>query len=112
MRRQSLKFGYLQTNNPQQFWKEINKLGPRRQQKIPMEVVLSNDTIESRKEFVLKKWEQDLADLFSGNHIPSIFDDIIFKEACDLKVGVGEKYEPRRLFIKCILELSYYFGGS
>lgn len=49
-----------------------------------MEVVLSNDTLETRKQFVLKKWEQDFADLFSGNHIPSNFDDI-FREACDLK---------------------------
>ena len=65
-RGQSLRFDYLQTNNPQQFWKELNKLGPRRLQKIPMEVVLSNNTLETRKELLPKKWEQDFADLFSG----------------------------------------------
>ncbi len=46
-RGQSLKFDYLKNNNPQQFWKEIHKLGPRRQQNIPMEVVLSDGTVEN-----------------------------------------------------------------
>lgn len=28
----------IQTRNPQQFWSQINKLGPKRHKKIPMEV--------------------------------------------------------------------------
>lgn len=50
-----------------------------------MEVVLSTNSLEIRKEFVLKKWEQDFADLFSGNHIPANFDDNFLREACELK---------------------------
>ena len=82
---QSLRFDYLQINNPQQFWKEINKLGPKRVQIIPTEVIINDDLVETRKEFVLKKWEQDFADLFSGNQISSNFDDDFLREACVLK---------------------------
>lgn len=55
LRGQSLRLEFLQTSNPQKFWREINKLGPLRLQKIPMEVLLSDDTVEKRKEFVLRK---------------------------------------------------------
>uniref|UniRef100_A0A3Q3E968 Reverse transcriptase domain-containing protein n=1 Tax=Labrus bergylta TaxID=56723 RepID=A0A3Q3E968_9LABR len=98
-RGQSLRLDYLQTNNPQQFWREINKLGPRRIQKIPVEVVLSNDVLECRKEFVIKKWKTDFADLFSGSNIPPIFEDAFLEYACKLKDDLernmgGENYSP------------------
>lgn len=49
-RGQALKLEHLQTSNPQQFWKEINKLGPYRIKTIPMEVVMENGAVELRKE--------------------------------------------------------------
>lgn len=38
-RGQLLHFERVQTSNPQSFWREINKLGPIRTKKIPMEVL-------------------------------------------------------------------------
>lgn len=85
MRGQALRLDHLQSNNPQQFWLEINKLGPPRIKKIPMEIILDNGETENKKEVVLGRWEKGFGDLFSGSHIPPGFDDTFLKEACAIK---------------------------
>lgn len=60
-----------------------------------MEAVLSNNTLETRKEFVLKKWEQDFADLFSGNHIPANFDE----EKDDLERRINQYGYSSNIFL-------------
>ena len=83
----SLQIDYLQTHNPQQFWREINKLGPRKSNEIPMEVRLENGECSSELEVVLKKWGEDFANLYSG--CSSSFDEAFLKEIVELK-GVME----------------------
>ena len=74
-RGQAMHLEQLQSNNPQKFWSEINRLGPKKVQKIPMEVRLPNGDLENRTEKVLKVWESEFANLYSGQCIPPIFDE-------------------------------------
>ena len=50
-----------------------------------MEIILDNDDSENKKEAVFEKWEKDVADLFSGNHIPPGFNDICARK-CKLEM--------------------------
>lgn len=73
-RRQALKLDQLQTNNPNQFWKEINNMGPKKPKKIQVEVVLDNGDGETKN--VLGKWEKDNGNIFAGNHSSYGLDDM------------------------------------
>ena len=79
----SLQIDYLQTHNPQQFWREINKLGPRKAKDIPMEIRLENGECSSDLDVVLKKWGEDFANLYSG--CSHTFDEAFLKEIVELK---------------------------
>ena len=76
-RGQALQLDRLQSNNPQQFWKEINKLGSKKLKKIPVEILLDNGDTENKKELVLEIWKTDFANTFSGHLIPPGFDDLL-----------------------------------
>lgn len=54
---QALKLDQLQSNKPQQCWKERNELGPKRIKTIPMESVRCNGENEC---FFLKKNKQEV----------------------------------------------------
>ena len=82
-RGQSLHIDYLQTHNPQKFWNEINRLGPRKSGGVPMEVKLVNGECSSVLSVILQKWEEDFAGLFSG--CKSSFDDDFLKEITIIK---------------------------
>ncbi len=41
-RGQAIQLERLQTGNPQQFWREINNLGPKKSMSIPMEILMKN----------------------------------------------------------------------
>lgn len=70
----ALHVEHLQIKNPQLFWREINKLGPRKDSKIPMEMMLENGDLEHKVDVVLNKWENDFEALLSGNNNPGGFD--------------------------------------
>lgn len=75
-------------NNRQQFWNEINKMGPKKRfMKIPMEIILENGELEHKMNCVLQNWENDFANLFSVSNIPSMFDDFL-NYPCILKNGL------------------------
>lgn len=40
--------------------------------KIPMEITLENGELEHKKNGILDNWENDFANLFSGNNITSV----------------------------------------
>ena len=54
----------------------MNKLGPKKLKKIPMEILLDNGDTENKKELVLEKWKTDFANTLSGHLIPPGFDDL------------------------------------
>lgn len=55
-------------------WSGINKLSPKKAQKIPMEIVLENGELLYQTDLILGKWERDFSLLFSGVNSPSRFD--------------------------------------
>ena len=62
---QSNKFDTIQSTNPKLFWNELNKLGPKRKAKIPLEVYNNvNETVTDVYE-VLEKWKVDFQSLYS-----------------------------------------------
>ena len=69
LREQSTYLSTLQTNNPKQFWQELNKLGPKRKRKIPMEVYDEDENIVTDTNYVLNKWKTDFEGLYSSNNI-------------------------------------------
>ena len=58
-RGQALQLEHLQLSNPQQFWREINKLGPQKSKLIPMEILMENGEPSFETDQILKKWETD-----------------------------------------------------
>lgn len=57
----------MQTRSTQQFWSQINKLGPKQHKKIAMEVREEQGGLNTDITQVLKEWEKGFASLFSGN---------------------------------------------
>jgi hypothetical protein len=56
----------LNTENPKAFWAELNKLGPRKKENIPLEVYDSNGNVTSTVPDVLNKWNGEFQNLFQG----------------------------------------------
>ena len=87
-RGQALKLEQLQTGNPQQFWREIHKLGPKKKTLIPMEVLMKSggSSIESGQ--ILKKWDKYYSDLYAYSS-STVFDDHVLEEICRVKLEMG-----------------------
>ena len=79
--------------NPQRFWDQINKLGPKRQKKIPMEVYDDKGQLISDIPQVLNEWERCFRDLFSGKQEGENFDAAFAENICLLKSQL-EKRSP------------------
>lgn len=92
-RGQALKLEQLHTGNPQQFWREIHKLGPKKKTLIPMEVLLESGGSSSEFGQILKKWEKDYSELY-GYSSSTLFDDHFFicKVKLELEMGMNTIY--------------------
>ncbi len=84
-RGQALKLEQLQTGNPQLFWREIHKLGPKKKMLIPMEVLLENGGSSFESGQILKKWEKDYSNLYAYSS-STLFDDNFLEETCKVKL--------------------------
>lgn len=64
----------LQSDNPRQFWQEVNRIsvGAERRRAIPMEVYAEDGTVETDRPSVLSKWREDFEGLLNpvGNAAP------------------------------------------
>ena len=70
----------LNTNNPKEFWRKINELGPTSKPKdIPIEIIKSDGTVSNQLEDVLQKWKNDYEKLFAENVNPS-FDEAFLQD--------------------------------
>ena len=56
----------VQSNNPTVFWDHVNKLGPKRKSKIPLEIYDGEGNVDGDLENVLKKWESEYSKLYTG----------------------------------------------
>ena len=54
--------------NPNHFWDEIKKLGPRKCNDIPMEVYGDRGEIVCDQDFVLNTWKKDFHSLYNSNN--------------------------------------------
>ena len=68
--------------NPNKFWEEIKKLGPKRQNDIIMETYDNNGNIICDLESVLKTWADDFKTLFSMNAEPKPNPESKIRERC------------------------------
>ena len=84
-RGQALKLEQLQTGNPQQFWREIHKLGPKKKTLIPMEVLMESGGSSFESSQILKKWEKDYSDLYAYS-TSTLFDDYFLEGTCRVKL--------------------------
>ena len=53
------------TNNPTEFWRTIEDLGPKKVKEILMEVILENGDVSDAFDDILHKWRDDFQQLFT-----------------------------------------------
>ncbi|XP_053381944.1 uncharacterized protein LOC128549356 [Mercenaria mercenaria] len=56
----------MTTNNPNEFWEKINKIGPRGDNTIPCEIIDDNGNVVRNEREVLDKWKRDFENLYNG----------------------------------------------
>lgn len=81
------KIESLNTDNPSDFWKHINKLGPQNKNKnIPMKVKLNDDYVTNEK-VVLEKWKEDFSRLYNAPNTND-FDDNFLNVILEQKLRI------------------------
>ena len=53
------------TNNPNEFWSKINRLGPRKSRKILVEVVGEDGQVYRDEQHVYNSWKQEFSNLYN-----------------------------------------------
>lgn len=79
---------HLNTNNPKEFWSELEKLGPRKSTQIPMEVYDNSGNITNNTKTVLNTWKDGFKDLYEGydnNEFDTVFYDYAMSEKARLE---------------------------
>ena len=66
-RAQALEIDDLNTNNPNEFWQKIQRLGPRRDKDIPMEVMDDNGDSNNDENVIFERWKNDFMNLYNRN---------------------------------------------
>ncbi len=64
----------LNTSDPREFWKHIQKLGPRTKNPIPWEVYDSSGNINTDRELILNHWKSEYSKLY--NDSSGSYDDV------------------------------------
>lgn len=67
------------TKNPKDFWREVNKLGPRSKKELVCEAVDSKGNITRNKEIVTEFWKDSFTKLY-GDAPAGQFDDAFLRE--------------------------------
>lgn len=65
-RAKSIEIETMSTNNPNEFWDKINKLGPRSDKSIPCEIIDGAGNVVRDEQEVLNKWKRDFEGLCNG----------------------------------------------
>ncbi len=87
----------LNTTDPREFWKFIQKLGPRSKKDIPWEVYDNNGDVISDRTQVLDKWKDDYSKLYNENcgHYDDAFRADILNAKSHLERGMQDPlYNP------------------
>ena len=79
-RKKAIDIEMINTSNPNDFWKQINALGPKRSSKIPMEVYDENGFTIRDENFVFEKWKNEFYSLYNmPSDMNSNFDNVFFE---------------------------------
>jgi exonuclease III len=65
-RGQMLEIESLESENPTAFWEKVQKLGPRKKNNIPQEIISENGEVKHSLNDVLNKWQGDFSSVYSG----------------------------------------------
>ena len=68
-----LRIEELNTSDPKAFWEQLNKLGPRRQKKIPMEYIDDNGNVITDVNAVLDSWRNEFQSIYNNDN--DFYDD-------------------------------------
>ena len=79
-RKKAIDIEMINTSNPNDFWKQINALGPKRSSKIPMENYDENGFTIRDENFVFEKWKNEFYSLYNmPSDMNSNFDNVFFE---------------------------------
>ena len=70
----------MSTNNPNEFWRKIEKLGPKRDKSIPVEIIYENGAVSNDESVVFERWKNDFYNLYNCSD-NNDFDDVYFDRA-------------------------------
>lgn len=65
-RSEAIEIETMSTNNPNEFWEKINKLGPRNDSTIPCEIADDSGNVVRNEQEVLDRWKGDFENLYNG----------------------------------------------
>ncbi|VDI36428.1 Hypothetical predicted protein [Mytilus galloprovincialis] len=75
----TLQIETLNTEDPKKFWAELQKLGPKKKNAIPMECVNDDGSTSFDEKTVINKWESDFKNLYMNNN--DDYDDEFYENA-------------------------------
>ena len=55
----------MNTNDPVQFWNQINRLGPQKKSEIPMSVMREDGSVSDEFDIVMDTWKSDFSNLYN-----------------------------------------------
>ena len=86
------------TKNPQAFWRYVNKLGPRKLNKIPMQVLVGDKVCEN-KEIMLDTWKKSFESIYQANqtNFNDDFKEHYIQMSKNNSTHVGENLDLNRL---------------
>ena len=70
----------MSTNNPNEFWRKIEKLGPKRDKTIPVEIIHENGAVSNDESVLFERWNNDFYNLYNCSD-NNDFDNIYFDRA-------------------------------
>ena len=79
-RHKAIEIEKINTENPTEFWKQINALGPKRSNTVPMQVYDETGNKTSDENYVLDKWKNEFSNLYNmPSELNSSFDGDFYK---------------------------------
>ena len=89
----------LNTDNPNEFWNHVNKLGPKRNKDVPMEVYDNDGSIIYDTDAVLDRWKTDFEGLYNIPEGVHSFDNAFFQHAIHSKLQLEREFENDNVFL-------------
>ena len=83
----------LSVDDPNEFWKKIKELGPRKQNDIPM-TIRNENGVTSDRDAVLDKWQTDFSNLLNQSSNTNDYDGEFYNQCMNNKTTLEENMIP------------------